>query len=388
MNKIYIHKGDSTIFADCNKFLTFTINTDLDLTGWKAKFILGYITKEIKDISSKTFGVELTSAETNQLKYGSANGAIILIDKKGNTKTIINTIPFEITNEVIENEYQEIDLSIPESSGVDIILKVGSSGGSITSVNGMTGDVVLTAQDVGALPADTVIPDVSDFVTKEEIPNLDGLVTQEELEAKGYMTYENINAGEGVTITGDDETGITISASGGGGSVDTSNLVDLTNTQTINANKTIGYGKELKFESGTTSYNGAVYGGTGTAGNMILECQNQTGATPEKIILGAQGSGSNYSRRGIFLSVPTNEAIYLGAVSSACKVEAVNDLNLWGGYKQNSYLTLSNDEVTYTKSNGQKVDLLNGFIKGSLLTQAEYDALATKDPNTLYLIKE
>lgn len=38
MDPIYIHKGDSTIFADVQKFLTFSINTELDLTGWKAEF--------------------------------------------------------------------------------------------------------------------------------------------------------------------------------------------------------------------------------------------------------------------------------------------------------------------------------------------------------------
>lgn len=34
----------------------------------------------------------------------------------------------------------------------------GGSGGAVSSVNGKTGTVVLTATDVGALPADTPIP--------------------------------------------------------------------------------------------------------------------------------------------------------------------------------------------------------------------------------------
>ena len=48
MNPILIHKGDSTTFADVEKFLTFTIATGLDLTGWKAKFVLGWVTKKLK----------------------------------------------------------------------------------------------------------------------------------------------------------------------------------------------------------------------------------------------------------------------------------------------------------------------------------------------------
>lgn len=150
-----------------------------------------------------------------------------------------------------------------------------------------------------------------------------------------------------------------VGGNGGGSTVDTSNLVDLTTDQTITANKTIGYGKQLKLESGTTSYNGAVYGGIGTAGNMIIECQNDTGAIPESIIIGAQGTGSNYFRRGVFLSHPTDEAVYVGYPNYACKIQGVNDLKLWGGYKQDSYLTLSNDSMTYTKADGSVIDLLS-----------------------------
>lgn len=141
MEVIQIHKGDCTIFADCKKFLTFYIDTELDLTGWSAKFILGYITKEFSNITSKSFEVVLSAQETSQLRYGFANGAVILMDGEGNTKTVINTIPFEITSKVVENVYQEIDLTIPETSGLDIKLKVGAS--TVTSVNGMTGDVVI-----------------------------------------------------------------------------------------------------------------------------------------------------------------------------------------------------------------------------------------------------
>ena len=156
MNPIYIHKGDCTIFADCRRFLTFNIETDLDLTGWKAKFILGWITKEIEDISSKSFDIVLGSEDTKQLRLGSQNASIILTDAEGHVKTLANNIPFEVTTAVVENEYQEIDLTIPQSSGVDILLKVGAK--SVTSVNGMTGDVVLN------------------------IPSLDGYVTEQQLQ--------------------------------------------------------------------------------------------------------------------------------------------------------------------------------------------------------------
>lgn len=177
MEKIYIHKGDSTTFADCKKFLTFQIETGLDLTGWKAEFILGYIVKRIEDISSKSFEVILSAKETNQLRYGEQNASIVLVDSEGNVKTIVNTILFEITSKVIENSYQLVDLSIPESSGVDIKLKVGAE--YVTSINGMAGDVIL---DIPTRVSD--LENDRGFLTKVPAE----YITETELNAKGYLT--------------------------------------------------------------------------------------------------------------------------------------------------------------------------------------------------------
>lgn len=167
MNKIYIHRGDCVVFADITDFLTFMIDSDLDLTNWKAEFHLGIIVKKYDDITSKVVKVILSAEETKTLKLGEWNGALVLIDAKGHRKTIINTIPFVITDEVVENSYQTIDLTIPETAGVDIQLKVGTA--SVTSINGKSGEVTLTAQDVGALPDTTVIPDISNLASKEEL---------------------------------------------------------------------------------------------------------------------------------------------------------------------------------------------------------------------------
>lgn len=201
MKPILIYKGDDTIFADLRRFLTFNIETNLDLTGWKAKFTLGWITKEISDISSKSFEIILSSEETKNLRLGSQSGSIVLTDSIGHIKTITNSIPFEVTTQVVENEYQEINLTIPESSGVDIKLKVGA--GTVTSVNGMTGDVYLyipsidglateqqlqqglnTKQDKGDYATNSrvdevegLIPDISNLATKEELQ--DGLDTKQ-----------------------------------------------------------------------------------------------------------------------------------------------------------------------------------------------------------------
>ena len=187
MKPILIYKGDDTIFANVNKFLTFNLETDLDLTGWQAKFILGSITREINDISSKSFEVILSSEETKNLRFGSQSGSIVLTDSKGHIKTITNSILFKVTTQVVENESQEIDLTIPESSGVDIKLKVGVS--YVTSVNGMTGDVVGLATEYQLQQGLDTKQDVGDYATnsrvnevEELIPDISNLATKEELQ--------------------------------------------------------------------------------------------------------------------------------------------------------------------------------------------------------------
>lgn len=145
---------------------------------------------------------------------------------------------------------------------------------------------------------------------------------------------------------------------GGGGGSAPENMVTTDTAQTISSIKTIESGKEIRFNTANTSFYGTIAGGTDSAGRCIVSCGNTFGSTPEEIIIGAQGIGSSPARRGIFLSVPTTEAIYLGHYNSACKIEAVYDLKLYGGYSQNSYLHLSNDELKYTRSDGTSVDLL------------------------------
>lgn len=177
MNPILIHKGDDTIFADVTKFLTFNIATALDLNGFKAQFTLAYIEKTIDDISSKSFDVVLTASDTAKLWLGEQNGKLILFDSAGNRKTISTTIPFLVTNDVVENQPEVISLDVPQTSGVEIELEV-KGGDFVTSVNGMTGDVVLTAEDVGALPLGTEIPSISGLATEQQLN--EGLSTKQD----------------------------------------------------------------------------------------------------------------------------------------------------------------------------------------------------------------
>lgn len=55
-----------------------------------------------------------------------------------------------------------------------------SGSGAVSSVNGMTGEVVLDAESVGALPADT------------PIPVLDGYATEVWVQEQGYLLSEDV----------------------------------------------------------------------------------------------------------------------------------------------------------------------------------------------------
>jgi hypothetical protein len=185
--------------------LTFFIDTPLDLTGYSAKFILGWVEKTIDDISAKNFEIVLDAQDTKQLRLGKQYGTIILTDSNGNIKTVTNTIPFEVTTAVVENEYQEIDLTIPESSGVDIKLKVGVS--TVTSVNGMTGDVNLTIPSIEGLATEQQLAqglntkqDKGDYALKEEIPSLEGYVKDTDIATSEKAGIAKINLAYGINI--------------------------------------------------------------------------------------------------------------------------------------------------------------------------------------------
>ena len=75
------------------------------------------------------------------------------------------------------------------------ILRSTGGGGAVNSVNGQTGDVVLDAQDVGALPASTVIPSkTSDLQNDSGFVNASG--------AAAAAPVQSVNGSTGaVTIT-------------------------------------------------------------------------------------------------------------------------------------------------------------------------------------------
>ena len=92
-------------------------------------------------------------------------------------------------------------------------------GGAVDSVNGKTGAVVLTAEDVGALPSSTVIP-----TKTSELTNDSGFITESAIPQKlpnpKALKFTGATSG---SYDGSEELTVNIPSSGGGGAVDSVN---------------------------------------------------------------------------------------------------------------------------------------------------------------------
>ena len=142
---IYIYKGDDTNW-DNEQFLTINISpkegSSIDLSDMKAKFILGAYSNEYS-LATGSFTVDLTATVTDSYSFGPINGTVKIYDSLGRIKTVANTIPFYVTDKVVGEQSQSIDLPVPENLPIDINVTVGSqvSYNDLTdkpSINGVT----------------------------------------------------------------------------------------------------------------------------------------------------------------------------------------------------------------------------------------------------------
>ena len=233
---IYIHKGDDTDFND-NSFLTFNIIAEKDLTGWQAKFILNGLEKTFDDITSKSFELHYSDEETSQFKLGKTTNELKLIDEEGKIKTVAKNIDISITNEVIENESQLINLPILKDEGIDINISLASNSGS---GSGTSNHFELLYRDMANQHPISAITNLQETLNnkanKDEIPNVDGFITNDELENKGYLTeHQDIS-----NLATKDELGNKQDI-----------LISGTNIKTINNESILGSGNiEIKSASG------------------------------------------------------------------------------------------------------------------------------------------
>lgn len=396
---ILIHKGDDTIFGPQEKFITFIFETELDLTGWKAQFKLGGFTKVIEDISSKQFDITISHSTTVQLPLGKLNGSIVLTDNNNRIKTVINTIPFVVTKDVIEQQYETIDLTIPKSSGVDIKMRIG--GRAVYSINGKTGEVVLTAEDIGAIPEESIATlatyeyvDTSIANTQAELDD-----TNARLNQKASIDYVD----EELDLKAD-KTEVAKKANISDIPTRVSQLVNdegyLTEHQDISGKADINYVDEAlgykadkvdtytKVEVDTiidelTLESSAVTSVNGMTGDVVLDIPDVSNlATKDEI-----PSLDDYVKNTDYV---TTSKAGIVAVGAHYGTQILNTQGLIGASTRTLELYNSAPTSLFV-GKGTLDNVLTQYSKTVPLTQDDYEALVeagTVDENTLYLIEE
>ena len=113
---IPIYFGDDTNFND-HVFVTVSITTEMDLTGFKAALYLGQLKKEYS-IVNNAFEITLSANETKTLPFGELMGKISLFDTSKRRRTITSQVPFYVSQTVADNSPVEITLNVEEESAV------------------------------------------------------------------------------------------------------------------------------------------------------------------------------------------------------------------------------------------------------------------------------
>lgn len=113
---IKLYRGDSTDFSD-QRTITITLTTPFPLSGCSATFSLQGVNKTFADISGGVIQLVYTSLDTVIMPIGSCFGRLRIFDGSGRVKTVCNSIPFEITQEVITDETDEYSVTVTLESG-------------------------------------------------------------------------------------------------------------------------------------------------------------------------------------------------------------------------------------------------------------------------------
>jgi len=133
---ITIYKGFPTRFnQESLLFVTFP-DSDIDFTGFKAKFKIGGIVKEYEDIADG-FPIDLTKEETSTLDIGLQYGELIIIDNNGRARPFTTALPCFVKTFVEGDiELDHFDVSVKMDIKENILnIRVKTEGGSAVDVD-------------------------------------------------------------------------------------------------------------------------------------------------------------------------------------------------------------------------------------------------------------
>ena len=158
---IVIFRGDNTAAFDL-RTIRILLTGDLDLTNATARFDLLDFTKSwtTEEVATGELSIVFDSAQTKSFALGPQTGTLRLYDMSTGTPrqlTIVNKIPFFVTNRVCEIDSQSYEADVCVSGGnvIHIEFKVGAG-----AVEGKADKVKnATAGDLASLTADGNLED-------------------------------------------------------------------------------------------------------------------------------------------------------------------------------------------------------------------------------------
>lgn len=312
---------------------------------------------------------------------------------------------------------EEITISDEAVTKDDIISKFGvvaysTSGGgggtgAVSSVNGQTGDVVITANSLGAatkaeldekqevfqvnapmsFKRDEVTEDLhlsidlSNYATKSEIPDVSDMETKTDAAA----TYQP--KGDYATKTELGTVSAEVEHKADKADVYTIQEVD---TKLGGKQNTLTAGRNITLSEPDPTTGNVTISATGGGESGVTSVNGQTGEVTLDIPT-VQTTNNGTSNNYIYASKDNSTYIVMSAITYADTTsDAVFfDYNTWGGgrnYYKKIFPMASDKKAGAIKSS--EWSKLNAIPTMSVLTQTEYDALTDKDANTLYFIKE
>jgi hypothetical protein len=100
-----IIKGDDTYFNGVDLLGAINLSSSVDITGWKAEFILQGIVLRFEDISNGIIQPRFTANQTSTFNIGTSYATLILFDAENNRRTQFTDLPFKIVAKVERDGY-------------------------------------------------------------------------------------------------------------------------------------------------------------------------------------------------------------------------------------------------------------------------------------------
>lgn len=184
LTPIHIFRGDDTS-AFGLRTLTIRLTGDLDLTNATAKFTLLGFSKVWTNAETRTgeLTMSFSRADTEKFPLGPQFGTLRLYDIDGATDeslgkrlTVVNTIPFEVTNRVFGAPTEEYNINVALSVDTEINITFTTTGSEAEWGRDPSGKVLIPIDNNIQRIVVPALENVSEIGTKYTLPDIKNLV--------------------------------------------------------------------------------------------------------------------------------------------------------------------------------------------------------------------